>query len=105
MILECQRPARITVEWREVERRASDWRMRSPSDDERDNITRFERGPQGSGGVSGTALPGLSAGVRCHRYRWLEAAVKPGVAPRVAEDQAKREALRSGKGRRELTGA
>ena len=48
----------ITVGWREVERRAADWRMRPPSDDGRDNITRLERGPQGSGGASGSAPPG-----------------------------------------------
>ena len=48
----------ITVGWREVERRAADWRMRPPSDDGRDNITRLERGPQGSGGDSGSAPPG-----------------------------------------------
>ena len=48
----------ITVGWREVERRAADWRMRPASDDGRDNITRPERGPQGSGGDSGSAPPG-----------------------------------------------
>ena len=48
----------ITVGWREVERRAADWRMRPASEDGRDNITRLERGPQGSGGDSGSAPPG-----------------------------------------------
>ena len=48
----------ITAGWREVERRAADWRMRPASEDGRDNITRLERGPQGSGGASGSALPG-----------------------------------------------
>ena len=48
----------ITAGWREVERRAADWRMRPASEDGRDNTTRLERGPQGSGGASGSALPG-----------------------------------------------
>ena len=39
----------ITAGWREVERRAADWRMRPASEDGRDNTTRLERGPQGSG--------------------------------------------------------
>jgi hypothetical protein len=34
----------------EVRRRSSDWRMRSPSEESRDNITLLERGPLGSGG-------------------------------------------------------
>ncbi len=33
------------------EGRFPDWRMRSPSDEEWDNITHSERGPQGSGGL------------------------------------------------------
>ena len=38
-------------------RKCSDWRMRSPSGEEWDNITHLERGPQGSGGlVSGQGL-------------------------------------------------
>jgi hypothetical protein len=32
-------------------RRPSEWRMRSPSEEEWDNITHLERGPQGSGGL------------------------------------------------------
>ena len=35
---------------REMKRRSPDWRMRPPSVDGRDNTTRLERGPQGSGG-------------------------------------------------------
>ena len=35
---------------REVRRSSPDWRMRSPSDEGRDNTTRPERGPLGSGG-------------------------------------------------------
>ena len=35
---------------REMARSSPDWRMRSPSVDGRDNITRSERGPLGSGG-------------------------------------------------------
>ena len=33
-----------------MKRRRPDWRMRPTSDDGRDNITRLERGPLGSGG-------------------------------------------------------
>ena len=39
---------------REMRRRSPDWRMRSSSVDGRDNITRLERGPQGSGGSAAT---------------------------------------------------
>ena len=35
---------------REMAGSSPDWRMRSPSDDERDNTTRSERGPLGAGG-------------------------------------------------------
>ena len=71
----------ITVEWREVERRAADWRMRPPSEDGRDNITGLERGPQGSGGASGSAPSGHRAGATVQGDRCLEATVKPGAAP------------------------
>ena len=70
----------ITVGWREVERRAAHWRMRPPSEEGRDNRTRLERGPQGSGGASGSASPGPEPGKRCHGSRYLEATVKPGAA-------------------------
>ena len=35
---------------REMAGSSPHWRMRSPSDDERDNTTRSERGPLGAGG-------------------------------------------------------
>ena len=51
--------------------RSPDWRMRSPSVDGRDNITRLERGPQGSGGgiaAEGAARSGgTSIGGWCRR--------------------------------------
>ena len=46
----------------EVRRRSSDWRMRSPSDEGRDNTTLLERGPLGSGGTSRTKGPHTEAG-------------------------------------------
>ena len=45
---------------REVRRSSPDWRMRSPSEEGRDNTTRPERGPLGSGG-------GVEAGDRTLR--------------------------------------
>ena len=47
---------------REVARSPPDWRMRSPSDDERDNITRSERGPLGAGGDVAADVPHSEAG-------------------------------------------
>ena len=44
------RTAPITGGCREVARSSPDWRMRSASEDVRDNTTRTERGPLGSGG-------------------------------------------------------
>ena len=35
---------------REMAGSSPDWRMRSPSDEDRDNTTRSERGPLGAGG-------------------------------------------------------
>ena len=46
--LECQRVYNRLC--REMTRRSSDWRMRPISVDGRDNTTRLERGPQGTGG-------------------------------------------------------
>ena len=42
---------------REMDRSPPDWRMRPTSVDGRDNITRPERGPLGSGGVAATEVP------------------------------------------------
>ena len=53
----------ITAGWREVERRAADWRMRPASEDGRDNTTRLERGPQGSGGVVEVHRPDIEPGI------------------------------------------
>jgi hypothetical protein len=46
----------------EGRRRSPDWRMRSPSDDGRDNTTLLERGPLGSGGTSNVQGPHAEAG-------------------------------------------
>ena len=46
----------------EVRRRFPDWRMRSPSDEGRDNTTLLERGPLGSGGTSNVQGPHAEAG-------------------------------------------
>lgn len=46
----------------EMRRRSSDWRMRSPSEEGRDNRTLLERGPLGSGGTSDVKGPHTEAG-------------------------------------------
>jgi len=46
----------------EVRRRSPDWRMRSPSEEGRDNTTLLERGPLGSGGASHATGPHTEAG-------------------------------------------
>ena len=57
--------------FREMGRSPPDWRMRSPSVEGRDNITRPERGPLGTGGVDATGVPhsvaDLHYGVRPRR--------------------------------------
>ena len=60
---------------REVARRSPHWRMRSSSDDRRDNITRLERGPLGAGGCV------FAARVRTQRRTgsWALAQPKDGV--------------------------
>ena len=50
---------------REMERSSPDWRMRSPSDDGRDNRTRSERGPLGSGGDDTAGGPHAVAEFPC----------------------------------------
>ena len=47
----------------EVGRRKPDWRMRSPSVEGRDNITRPERGPLGPGGAVEAPAPHIEAGL------------------------------------------
>ena len=46
----------------EVRRRFPDWRMRSPSEESRDNRTLLERGPLGSGGTGNATGPHTEAG-------------------------------------------
>jgi hypothetical protein len=46
----------------EVRRRSSDRRMRSPSEEGRDNTTLLERGPLGAGGASNATGPHTEAG-------------------------------------------
>jgi hypothetical protein len=45
-----------------MKRRSPDWRMRSPSDEGRDNRTLLERGPLGSGGTGSATGPHTEAG-------------------------------------------
>ena len=56
-------------------RRPSEWRMRSPSDEEWDNITHLERGPQGSGGL----VHGRGLVHRVESYPVVETRPKAGV--------------------------
>jgi hypothetical protein len=77
--------------------RSSEWRMRSSSDAEWDNITHLERGPQGSGGlVKGQGLvPGVEstpvvetrskAGVNALGYPCLPGIRRKGVCHLGAE--------------------
>jgi hypothetical protein len=46
----------------EMRRRSPDWRMRSASEEGRDNTTLLERGPLGSGGTSNVKGPHTEAG-------------------------------------------
>lgn len=46
----------------ERRQRSSDWRMRSPSEEGRDNRTLLERGPLGSGGTGNVEGPHTEAG-------------------------------------------
>ena len=54
--------AAITNGGWERRRRSPDWRMRSPSEEGRDNTTLLERGPLGSGGTSHVKGPHTEAG-------------------------------------------
>ena len=45
-----------------MRQRSSDWRMRSPSEESRDNITLLERGPLGSGETGNATGPHTEAG-------------------------------------------
>ena len=78
--------------------------MRPVSEDGRDNITRLERGPQGSGGDDGSAPPGHCAGKTVIRGPLSRSDGQTGDNTRVAVDQAERGCYRPGKGRRELAG-
>ena len=51
----------------EMDRRKPDWRMRSPSVEGRDNITRPERGPLGPGGTVEAPAPHIEAGLAVKR--------------------------------------
>jgi hypothetical protein len=51
----------------EVRRREPDWRMRSPSDEGRDNRTLPERGPQGPVGLATSRAPHIEADSRLGR--------------------------------------
>ena len=58
----------------EMRRRSPDWRMRSGSEEGRDNRTLLERGPLGSGGTSNVKGPHfeagcLSGGGSCRRFQ------------------------------------
>ena len=55
----------ITGGCREVARSPPDWRMRSVSEEVRDNTTRTERGPLGSGGCEAAAGAAHSGGSPC----------------------------------------
>ena len=95
----------ITVGWREVERRAVRWRMRPPSEDGRDNRTRPERGPQGSGRVRGQCIARTGAGETVTWQPHARSDGQTGDRAHVAGDQAERRRYRLGKGRRELMAA
>ena len=57
------RTAPITGGCREVARSPPDWRMRSASEEVRDNTTRTERGPLGAGGDDAGREPHTRGGV------------------------------------------
>ena len=54
----------------EMDRRKPDWRMRSPSVEGRDNITRPERGPLGPGGTVEIPAPHIEAGLAVGERRF-----------------------------------
>ena len=62
-------------------RSSPDWRMRSASEDVRDNITRTERGPLGSGGDGGSVWGARSGG----HYAQRTASSKDGVNVREGQ--------------------
>ena len=68
---------------REMDRSPPDWRMRPTSVDGRDNITRPERGPLGSGGVAATEVPHAVAVSKSGRGH-AEGRSKRGVGGRMA---------------------
>ena len=61
MILGMSRTASITGGCRERAGSSPDWRMRSASEDVRDNTTRTERGPLGAGGDDAGRAPHTGA--------------------------------------------
>ena len=67
-------------EVREVRRRSPHWRMRSPSEEGRDNITHPERGPLGTGGDALAGDPHTLAGYSVLRRAASKDGVKVGFA-------------------------
>ena len=78
------RTAPITGGCREVARSPPDWRMRSASEEVRDNTTRTERGPLGAGGDDAGRAPHTGAAIPLRRSWSSKGGANAGGAARLA---------------------